>query len=71
LLRTLGLENTENLVAGNESHLGDAVRVTEGDTDLGGRQALACEFDDMVNDVFWGGLEPGRRCPAVWKGRGR
>jgi hypothetical protein len=51
--------------------LGDAVRVAEGDADLGGREALACELDNVVDDVFGGGLEPGRRCPAVWEGRGR
>ena len=55
---TLGFEDTENLVSGDEADLGDAVRVTEGNTDLGGRQTLAGELDDVLDDVLRGSLEP-------------
>ena len=69
--RTLGLEDTENLVTGDEADLGDAVGVTEGNTDLGGGQALAGELDDLVNNIVGGGLEPRRGRAAVGEGGGR
>lgn len=51
-LRTLGLEDTEDLVTSDEADLGDAVRVTEGNTDLRGGQALAGELGDLLDDLF-------------------
>ena len=68
---TLGFEDTEDLVSGDEADLGDAVRVTELDTDLGGGHALASELDDLLNDLFRGGFEPLRGAAAVREGRGR
>ena len=56
--RTLGLQDTEDLVTGDEAHLGDTVRVTEGDTNLGGGQTLTGELDDVLDDVLRGSLEP-------------
>jgi len=47
------------------------VRVTEGDTDLGGGEAFAGEFDDLFNDVLGGRLEPRRGSAAVGEGGGR
>lgn len=69
--RTLRLEDTEDLVTGDETNLGDTMRVAEGDTDLGGGQAFAGEFDDVFNDILRGGFKPRRGCPAVREGRGR
>ena len=69
--RTLGFEDTEDLVTGDEAHLGDTVRVTEGNTDLGWGQALAGELDDLVDDIFVCGLEPRRRSAAVGESGGR
>ena len=70
-VRTLGLEDTQDLVTGDEADLGDAVRVTEGDTDLGGGQALASELGDLLDDLFGGSLEPRRGSAAVREGGGR
>ena len=56
--RTVGLQDTEDLVAREEAHLWDAVRVAEGDTDLGWCEALARQLADVVNDVLGRGLEP-------------
>jgi len=67
----LGLEDTEDLVTGDEADLGDTMRVTEGNTDLGGSQTLAGELDDLVDNVVMGGLEPRWRSAAVWESRGR
>lgn len=68
---TVGLEDTEDLVTSDEADLGDAVGVTEGDTDLGGSETLAGEFGDVVYDVLGGRLEPRRGSAAVGEGRGR
>ena len=56
--RTVRLQDTEDLVAREEAHLWDAVRVAEGDTDLGWCEALARQLADVVNDVLGRGLEP-------------
>jgi hypothetical protein len=56
--RTMGLQDTEDLVTGDEAHLGDTVRVTEGNTDLRGCQTLTGELDDVLNDILRSGLEP-------------
>ena len=70
-VRTLGLQDTEDLVTGDEAHLRDTVRVTEGDTNLRRRQTLAGQLADVVDDILRGGLEPRRRSAAVGEGRGR
>ena len=57
-LRTLGLQDTEDLVTSDEANLRYAVRVTEGNTDLGWGQALAGELGDVLDDVLRGRLEP-------------
>ena len=67
----MGLQDTEDLVTGQEADLGDTVRVTEGDTDLGRREALAGELDDVLDDVVGRRLEPGRGSAAVGEGGGR
>lgn len=56
--RTVALQHSENLVSGDEAHLWNSVRVTEGDTDLRWGETLAGEFDDVFNDFFGGRLEP-------------
>lgn len=71
LALTARLEDTEDLVTSNEAHLGNTVRVTEGNTDLRGGQALASELGNVLDDILGGGLEPGRRGAAVGEGRGR
>ena len=50
--RTVRLEDTEDFVACDKAHLGDTVRITECDTNLRRCEALACEFYDVLNDVF-------------------
>lgn len=55
---TLGLQDTKDLVTSDKAHLGDAVRVTEGDTDLRGCQTLAGQLADVLDDILRSGLEP-------------
>ena len=47
------------------------MRVTEGNTDLRWGKTLSGEFDDVVNNILWGSLQPGRGCAAVRKSRRR
>ena len=68
---TVRLQDTKDLVTGDETHLGDTVRVTEGHTDLRRGQTLARQLADVVNNILRGGLEPRRRGAAVREGRGR
>jgi len=65
------LKDTEDFVAGDEADLGDAMRVTEGDTDLGRGEAFPGELDDVVDDVLRSCLEPRWGCAAVGEGGGR
>ena len=69
--RTVRLEDTEDLITGDKAHLGDTMRVTEGNTDLGGSETLASQFHDVLDDFIGRGLEPRRRGALVRKGRGR
>ena len=67
----MGLQDTEDLVTSDEADLGDTVRVTKGNTDLRGRQTLAGELADVLDDILRGGLEPRRGSAPVGEGRGR
>ena len=53
---TVGLQDPEDLVSGNEFDLGDTVRVSEDDTDLRRRKTPLGEFEDLVRDVLGGSL---------------
>lgn len=67
----MGLEDTEDLVSGDETDLGDAMGVTEGDTDLRRGQTLASKLDDVVNDIVRGGFQPCWRGSAIRQSGGR
>ena len=55
---TARFEDTKDLITGDESDLGDAVRITEGNTDLGRGQTLTGELADVLDNIIGGGLEP-------------
>jgi hypothetical protein len=69
--QSVGFEDTENLVTGDETDLGNAVRVTEDNTNLGGGETLTGELDDVLNNIIGSGLQPSRRSAAVGESRGR
>ena len=54
----LGLKDPEDLVTGDESHLGDTVAVPENDSDLGRGQSLLGQLEDLLLDVVGGELQP-------------
>lgn len=66
----MALQHPEDLVTGDEAHLGDAVRVTEGDTDLGWGETLTGELDDLFDDFIGCRLEPRWWSTSVGQGRG-
>ena len=47
------------------------MRITEGDTDLGGRKTLASKLGNVLDDVLGRSLEPRGGSAAVREGRGR
>ena len=65
------LENTEDLVSGDEADLGDAVGVTQHNTDLGGCHSPAGEFVDLFDNFAGRGFEPGLRKGLVGSMEGR
>ena len=67
----MSLQDPQDLVTRDEPHLGNPVRVTERDTDLGGGETLTGELGDLVDDVFGGGLEPVGGGATVGEGGGR
>jgi len=54
-------EDSENLVSSNDLDLGNTVGVSEHNTDLRWCCSLLCELADLVDDLLWSRLEPGRR----------
>jgi hypothetical protein len=68
---TAGLEDTEDLLAGDLGHLGDTLGVTQDDTDLRRGHALLGELQDVILDGGLVDLAPGRRGAAVRQRRAR
>jgi len=60
------LEDSENLVTSDNLDLGNTVRISEDDTDLGRSSTLLCELADLIDDLLGGGLQPRRRGSRVW-----
>lgn len=67
---TVALENTENLVTSDGTDLGNAMEISENDTDLRGSQTLLGQLADLVNDFLGRGLEPRGRRATVGESRG-
>lgn len=68
--KTLRLEDTEDLVTSDETHLSDTLRVTKLDTDLRRRHTLTGELGDLLNNLLGRGLEPRGGSAAVRQSRG-
>jgi len=56
--KTICLENTHNLLSGDRADLGDSVRVTKDDTNLGGGKTLLGELADVLLDIGGRNLAP-------------
>ena len=67
--QSLGLQDPEDLVAGHEPNLGDAVAVPQDDANLRRGQTLLGELEDLLLDVIRGQLEPGGNGAAEGQSR--
>jgi hypothetical protein len=56
--KTVGLEDTHNLLSSDRANLGDSVRITEDDTNLGGGKTLLGELADVLLNVGGRNLAP-------------
>lgn len=68
---TVGLQDPQNLVAGNALDLGNTLGVTEDDADLGRRKTSSGELEDLVADLLRGGLGPRGLRASVGESGGR
>lgn len=66
---TVGLQDPQDLVSGDEPDLGDPVRVPEDDSDLGRTETSSGELEDLVRDLLGGGLGPRRLGSSVRESR--
>jgi hypothetical protein len=55
---TVGLEDPQDLVSGDEPDLGDSVGVPEDYSDLGRTETPSSKLEDLVRDLLRGGLGP-------------
>jgi len=56
--KTIGLQDSQDLVSSHVSHLGDTVRISENDTNLRWSQTLLGQFADMVRNLRGCDLQP-------------
>lgn len=69
--QTVGLQDTQDLVTSDNLGLGNTVRVSQQDTDLGWSQTLSGVLDDLLNNGLRRELEPSWSVSGVWKRRRR
>jgi len=69
-VRTLSLEDAQNAVTGDNLDLGNAVGVTEDDTNLRRGGTLPGELANLLDDLLRSGLEPGGGSARVGERRG-
>jgi hypothetical protein len=66
--KTVGLQNTNNLLSGNMLDLRDTVGISQDNTNLGWGQTLLCELAHMFLNVRGRDLKPRRRRALVREG---
>jgi len=68
--QTVRLEDSENLVSGDDLDLCDTVRITEQYTNLRRGVSLLGKLANLILHLIRGGLQPSWRVSAVWDGGG-
>jgi len=68
--KTIGFENSQDLVTSNDLDLSDTMRVTEDNTDLRWSGTFLRKLANLVDDLLGSGLQPRRRSARVWESRG-
>lgn len=66
--QTVGLQDSHDLVTGDDTGLGDTVSISQQHTDLRWSQTLSGVLDDLLNDSVGGQLEPSWSISGVWNG---
>jgi hypothetical protein len=66
--KAVGLEDTDNLLTSDGLDLGNTIRVTQDNTNLGGGQTLLGELADVFLDIGSRNLAPRRRSALVGEG---
>lgn len=61
------LKDAQDLAASDALHLGNTIRVTQADANLGGSSTLLGQLDDLFHQVISGDLHPRGGALAVWK----
>lgn len=68
---TVRLQDSENLVTGDDLDLVDSVGISQNNTDLGWCETLLGQLDDLLDDSLWRRLEPRWNVSRIWNSRGR
>ncbi len=66
--KSIGLQDSNNLLSSDGLDLGDSVGITKNDTNLGGGQSLLCELANVFFDLRGSDLQPRRRSALVRAG---
>lgn len=64
---TGNLQDTKNFATSDVFNLGNSIRITKSDTNLGGGHTLLGELANLVDDFTGGDFQPRRRGPPVGK----
>ncbi len=66
--KSVGLQETNDLLSGDRLDLGDSIGITKNDTNLGRGQTLLCKLANLFFDIRGGDLQPRRRSALVRAG---
>lgn len=69
--QTVRLQDSENLVTGNDLGRGNTVGISQDNTNLRGGQTLSGVLDDLLDNILSGQLEPRGGVSRVGSRRGR
>jgi hypothetical protein len=65
--QTVGLQDTQDLVTGDNLSLGNTVSISQQNTNLGWGQTFSGVLDDLLNNSLRRELEPSWSVSGVWK----
>lgn len=68
--QTVGFQDSQDLVTGDDLSLGNTVSVSQQNTDLRWGQTLSGVLDDLLNNLVGGQLEPSWSVSRVWNSGG-
>lgn len=69
--QTVGLQDSQDLVTGDNLSLGNTVSISQDNTNLRRSQTLSGVLDNLLNNLVRGQLEPSWSVSRVWNSGGR